>query len=67
MRAQIVVFFFLFSFIHGDKLWFRSCDKCTYCKFLWTKASALNVNVMFFCFFVCKAEDDIFTIVVCNL
>ena len=35
-------------------LWFLSCDKCTYCKLLWTKASAkcpqfkcnLNVNVM---------------------
>ena len=33
---------FLYSFysIDSDMSWFLSCDKCTHCKWLWTKAPA---------------------------
>ena len=37
-----------FSLHRVDPLWFVSCDTCTYCKLLWTKASA-NVNVLQVC------------------
>ena len=33
-------YFFFFYFIDKDMLRFLSCDKCSYCKSLWTKASA---------------------------
>ena len=37
--------------IRSNTLWFLTCDKCTYCKLLWTKVSAkcpkfnIKVNV----------------------
>ena len=37
MRA---CFHISFNSIDGDMLWLLSCDKCTYCKSLWTKVSA---------------------------
>ena len=40
LRQWLEILFFHSYFVDGDMLWFLSCDKCTYCKSLWTKASA---------------------------
>ena len=41
MRAwKLLGFFFHLYCIDSDMLLFLSCDKCTYCMLLWTKASA---------------------------
>ena len=40
MRASKLILFFHCYSINGDMLWLLSHDRCTYCKSLWTKASA---------------------------
>ena len=55
MRTWQLFLYFFYS-IDSDMLWFLSCDKCAYCKSLWSEASAKcpKCKCCRYCHFFCK-------------